>query len=170
MVVKLPAVAVNEALVLDAATVTEAGAASNGVLVLNETTAPPVGAGAFSATVQVVVAFGPRVAGVQDIELTEREALGLTLTLPAIPANARELPPGVAPNVLVTPIELVPTAVGERMTVTVATVPFWTTVEFMPARMHWVNPVESEIQVRLLPAAVAADPVVSDIVEINVLS
>lgn len=69
-VVKLPAVALNDAVVAEPATVTEAGTVRTAFVLLNCTAAPPFGAALLNVTVQVLVADGPRLPGAQLRELT----------------------------------------------------------------------------------------------------
>ena len=63
----VPAAAVNVAVVFPAPTVTEAGTVSAAASSDRDTTAPPV---FDTVTVQVALAFGPRLAGVQFSPLT----------------------------------------------------------------------------------------------------
>jgi hypothetical protein len=68
------AVAVKEALVVPAATVTEAGIVSRVLLLARVTAAPPGSAGWVVATVQLLVALWPRLAGVHATEDTSTGA------------------------------------------------------------------------------------------------
>ena len=62
----VPAVAVNVVVALPAATETEAGTVSNGLLLARVTTAPPAGAACDRANVQVDAAPVLKLAGAQD--------------------------------------------------------------------------------------------------------
>lgn len=66
-----PAVALNDAVVAPAVTVTDAGTTISGFPLDSETAAPPAGAAFVRVTVQLVVAFELTLAGVQLNELTE---------------------------------------------------------------------------------------------------
>lgn len=66
----VPAVAVNEAVVAAAATVTDAGTVNPPLLLESETAAPPAGAACDSVTVQLEVALLTRLVGAQTNELT----------------------------------------------------------------------------------------------------
>ena len=69
MLVTDPAVAPKLAALAPAATVTDAGTGTVGLLLESETSAPPPGAGAESVTVHVVFAPVPKVVGAQETEL-----------------------------------------------------------------------------------------------------
>ena len=66
----MPAVAVKVPEILPAATVTEAGAERAALPLLNATAAPPDAATLVSVTVQVLLAAGPRLAGLHVSEAT----------------------------------------------------------------------------------------------------
>ena len=74
-------VALNAAVVALAATMTEVGTVSVGLLFANETLAPPAGAGCVKVTVQELEAFGPRLAGLQDNDDINTGATRLTVEL-----------------------------------------------------------------------------------------
>ena len=74
-------VALNVAVVALAATVTDAGTVSVALLLDRVTLAAPVGAGWVSVTVQVLEAFGPRLAGLQDNDDINTGATRLTVEL-----------------------------------------------------------------------------------------
>jgi hypothetical protein len=63
------------------AMVTEAGAVSVALVLVRVTAAPPEGAGWVRVTVQMLEAFGPRVAGLQTSEETSTGATRLMITL-----------------------------------------------------------------------------------------
>ena len=63
-------VALKVAEVAAAATVTDAGTVSVGLVLVRVTAAPPVGAALVRVTVQVLEALGPRLAGLQASEET----------------------------------------------------------------------------------------------------
>ncbi len=67
-------VALKVAVIAAAATVTEAGAVRVALVLVRVTRAPPVGAAWVRVTVQVLEAFGPRLAGLQASEETSTEA------------------------------------------------------------------------------------------------
>ena len=72
-------VALKVAVVVAAATLTVAGTARVVLLLASATEAPPVGAGWVRVTVQVLVAFGPRLVGEQASEETSTGATRLML-------------------------------------------------------------------------------------------
>jgi len=74
-------VALKVAAVAAAATVTEAGADRTELLFDRLTVAPPVGAGWVRVTVQVLDAFGPRLAGLHESEETNTDATRLTVAV-----------------------------------------------------------------------------------------
>jgi len=121
-----PAVAEKIAVVLPAATVTEAGTVNAAALLDSVTATPPAGAGAPSEAAHVDDPPGLRDAGAQLSALREGSGGGAGTTMPS------RFPPGSAPNMLVTLIaELV--APDASVTLTTATTPFCITVVFMPA-------------------------------------
>lgn len=75
LLVIVPAVAVNVALVAAELTVTDAGTPKELLLLASETAAPPLGAACDRVTVQVLVTPVPMVAGAHASELT---AVGAT--------------------------------------------------------------------------------------------
>ena len=74
-------VALNVAVVAPAATVTEAGTVSEELVLASAILAPPVGADWVKVTVQVVEAFGPRLAGLHESEETSTGAARVTVEL-----------------------------------------------------------------------------------------
>ena len=74
-------VALNVDVVALAATVTDAGTVSVGLVFDRVTLAPPVGAGCVKVTVQELEAFGPRLAGLQDNDDINTGATRLTVEL-----------------------------------------------------------------------------------------
>ena len=81
VVVKLPAVALNVFEADPAGTVTELGTVKIGFVFVRLTTAPPVGAVLVRVTVQVLVALGFRLPGLQDSDEINTDAARLTLVL-----------------------------------------------------------------------------------------
>ena len=80
-----PVVALNVADVVAAATVTEVGSDSAGLVSLSVTLAPPAGAAFVSVTVQVLDALGPRLAGLHDSDDTNTGATSVTVALAELP-------------------------------------------------------------------------------------
>ena len=78
-------VALKLAEVADAATVTDAGTESAELLLERVTAAPPAGAGCDRVTVQVLEAFGPRLAGLQAREETRTGATRLMAEFAELP-------------------------------------------------------------------------------------
>jgi len=74
-------VALNVALVALAATVTDAGTASEELVLESAILAPPAGAGRVKVTLQVLDEFGPRLAGLHESEETSTGATKLTVEL-----------------------------------------------------------------------------------------
>ena len=74
MLARAAVVALKVAVIAAAATVTEAGAVRVALVLVRVTRAPPVGAAWVRVTVQVLEAFGPRLAGLQASEETSTEA------------------------------------------------------------------------------------------------
>jgi hypothetical protein len=72
-------VALNVPVVAAAATVTDAGTVSVGLVLIRVTLAPPAGAALVSVTVQVLDALGPRLAGLHESDDTSTGATRLTV-------------------------------------------------------------------------------------------
>ena len=153
---KLPAVAVNAAVVPPAATATDAGTPSVGLLLASEMAEPPAGAAALRVIVQLEVLLGERLDGVQVKDVIEVVKL-LTLMVAPVPLAGRLLPLGDAATGLVTPIQTIPNAPGESVMVTVATIPFCMKVEFNPVSKQVSAPL-APAQAMDFPAAAAAGP------------
>jgi len=71
----------NVAVVALAATVTDAGTASEELVLDSAILAPPAGAGRVKVTLHAVEAFGPRLAGLHESEETNTGATKLTVEL-----------------------------------------------------------------------------------------
>jgi hypothetical protein len=78
-------VALNDADLAAAATITEAGTVSAELLFDRVTLAPPVGAPWVKVTVHVLEAFGPRFVGLQVSEDTKTGATSVTVVLDELP-------------------------------------------------------------------------------------
>jgi len=78
-------VPLNVAVVALDATVTEEGTVRTELLLVKVTEAPPLGAGWVSATVHVVDALDPRLAGVHNTDETRTEAARFTVVLAELP-------------------------------------------------------------------------------------
>ena len=78
-------VALNVADVAAAATVTDAGTASVGLVFVSATVLPPAGAAWFSVTVQLLVLLGPRVVGLHASAVTTVGATRLMVTWELLP-------------------------------------------------------------------------------------
>jgi hypothetical protein len=153
------AVAVKVALAAPAATVTDAGTVTFALLLESATAKPPAGAGAVSATEQLVVAGGVSEAElhVSPLSALVAAACEIETELP-LPMTNAEVP------VVETPMgelsrmdEKVLSVVGETVNVAVAITPLAIVLAFMPvSRQVYEPPVpahESD-----LPAAVASGP------------
>ena len=81
MLARAAVVALKVAVRAAAATVTDAGAVSVALVLVRVTRAPPVGAALVKLTVQVLEAFGPRVAGRQASEETSTGAIRLMVAV-----------------------------------------------------------------------------------------
>jgi hypothetical protein len=77
----VPVAALKVAEVAAAATVTDAGTVSVALVLVRVTAAPPVGAACVRVTVQVLEAFGPRLAGLQTSEETSTDAVRVMVAL-----------------------------------------------------------------------------------------
>jgi len=122
LLLMVPAVALNVAVVAADATVTDAGTVNAVVLLLNTTAAPPAGAGPFRVTVQVEVVELFSEVGAQDTEVT----VGRTappVTVPPVAESTIPFPDGADARLLITPIAVLlsPAAI---VRFTTATVPF----------------------------------------------
>jgi hypothetical protein len=76
-----PVVALNVAVVAAAATVTEAGTVSVGLVLVSVTIAPPVGAALVRVTVQTLEEFRPRLVGLQASDDISTGAVRLIVAL-----------------------------------------------------------------------------------------
>jgi len=79
LLLMIAVVALKVAVVAAAATVTDAGTLRVELVFDNVTLAPPLGAGCVRVTVQVLEAFGPRVAGLHASEDSSTGATKLTV-------------------------------------------------------------------------------------------
>jgi hypothetical protein len=137
LVIVLDAVAMNFAVVVPAATVTEAGTVSEVLLLDSATLDPPVGAAEFRVTVQLEEAPGIRLPGLHVIdEKGETE----TETVAPVPATDITLPVGSTPIGLAMVIAVVP-AVGASVSCTVAATPEAIVFVFDPVRTQVNKPV-----------------------------
>jgi hypothetical protein len=152
-------VAVNEAEEFPAATVTEAGTVSAGDELVSATTAPPLGAAAFSTTVQADDDTPrPSDAG------AHATALGLALAVPAdaatppVPLIAKGCPVTEAPNAPLTPIAALDVE-DASPTWSVATTPLPMLFALSPERMHVKRPTLEPQAIALLAATALAPAV-----------
>ena len=81
LLLMLPVVTENVAVVAEAATVTELGTVRVVLEFVRLTAAPPLGAGWVKVTVQVLEAFGPRLVGLHDTEEISTGAAKVTAVL-----------------------------------------------------------------------------------------
>jgi hypothetical protein len=128
----VPAVAVKVAVLVPAATVTEAGTGSSPVLLERATVAPPADAGWFSVTVQVDVAPVLSEVGLQE---SAAKVGNGTVTVAPVPVTEIGPPAGVAAKRLEIPTGVV-RAAFVIVTVITATTPFCIVLSFIPARTH----------------------------------
>jgi len=128
LLVIVPAVAVNVAVVLPAPTVTEAGTVNDATLSDSATVAPP----AFD-TVTVHVDDPPelRDAGAQLSALRVGGGGGATVTITPTPFMGSGPPPALTPNVSIALIAVLATP-DAILTLTTATTPSWITLVFKP--------------------------------------
>jgi hypothetical protein len=129
------AVALKEALVAPAETVTEGGILRFALLSLSATVVLE-GAGWLTVTVQLVVVGVLKAVGLQVSEFKLKGSPPVTVMVPPVPVVGMALPAIEAPNVFVMEIEVLLVTVGERVTVTMATTPFETTFELIPVSRH----------------------------------
>ncbi len=142
LVVMVPAVAVNVALVAPAGTVTDAGTVVSGLLLESVATIPPVGAAWLRVTVQVEEPAVVSAAGLQFrlLMLTGTP----TVMLPPVALEAMLVPVDDAAETADTLIGIVPDALADRVTLIVASVPFWIVLAFNPLTMHVTVPLPVE--------------------------
>ena len=128
LVVKTPAVAMKEAELAPADTFTDAGTVSSGLLSESVTVAPEE-AGWLKLTVQEVKAPEATVAGLQlsDVKVGSPPIV----IVPPVAVVGIALAEAEAPSALVTPM-VVPDEVGDNVTVSNATTPFWIRFPFSP--------------------------------------
>jgi hypothetical protein len=132
LLVMLPAVTVNKAVVAPEATVTEVGVESSGLLSESDTAVPPVEELWLNVTVQDALPPVVRIPGVHDKEL--RVAAPIPpgpVTVPPVAATESAVPAGDATLTLLTPteVEATPEAI---VRFTVATTPLAMAAEFKP--------------------------------------
>jgi len=153
-------VAMNVAVVADAATVTEDGTVRVVFVLLNVTTAPPVGAALVSVTVQVELPELLKVAGEQAKEETPVEVVA-PVTVPLATETAIDLPP-LADAALLVMLIAVLVAPDATVRFAVATVPFAIMAAFKPEATQLYLPVPAK-HTNVLPAAVRAAPPLTEI-------
>ncbi|HUI77444.1 MAG TPA: hypothetical protein VLY24_05995 [Bryobacteraceae bacterium] len=153
----VPAVAVKLALLLPAATVTDAGTVKLVEFELRVTVAPPVPAGLLKLTVQVEDPAELNDAG-QDRELTV-VAAPETVIVPPVLETATDEPAREAPMALVRLIAAV-VAPLVKVAVTTATTPLEIILALMPAATH-IYAAAPPVHEMDLPAAVAAAPAIT---------
>jgi hypothetical protein len=119
----VPAVAVNVAVVAAAATVTDGGTVSRGLLLEMATAVPPAGAAPLNVTVQLAVAEPAMLVGRHDTEVRAVDGGPPPVTTPPVGESVIAVPEPEAPRVLLSPIVVLvkPDAI---VRFTVATVPF----------------------------------------------
>lgn len=155
LLVIVPAVAVNVPVVTPAATVAEAGTVSSPLLLDKVTIAPPVGAAWLRVTVHVEE---PPVLSDAGLQVRLLILAGTpTVMVPPVAVAAMLVAVDDAADTAVTLIGTVPDALADRVTLIVASVPFWIVLAFNPLIMHVTVPLPVE-HVIVLDAAVAALP------------
>lgn len=85
LLLMVPVVAVNVAVVAVAATIVEAGTVRVALLLASVIVAPPVGAGCDSVTVQMLDEFCPKLAGLHDREETDTVGARVTVDVAEVP-------------------------------------------------------------------------------------
>jgi hypothetical protein len=148
-------VAVNVAVVADAATVTDAGTVSAALFDDRATADPPDGAAPLRVTVQVEVAPDVNVPGLHCTPETPID--WATVIAAPVPVNDSAFPVGSVALKLPIPIGTDPLGAADRVTVSVATTPFGIVAAFMPDPRQMIEPVPL-MQVRDFPAPVSAGP------------
>ena len=159
MLVNVAVVALNVAELPNAATVTDDGTVRVELLFVRATLAPPGGAAPLSVTLHVELLELPKLAGLQDKELTLGNAP--LVTVPPVEESAISSPEGDAARLLLIAIEVMvkPT---DMVRFTTATVPFEMIPEFMPDTTQVYVPKPGK-QFKLLEALLDAAPAVAEI-------
>ena len=122
------AVALKVPVVAAAATVTDAGVVSSGLLLDTETAVPPAGATLVRVTVQPLIAPEARLEGLQP---SEDKPGGVSVIVLPVPVVGTLDPAGEEPDVSDSPTLVVPAA-GAIVMLAVATIPSAIAVAFMP--------------------------------------
>lgn len=146
------AVALKVAVVAPAVTVAEAGTVSKALLLESATTEPPVGAAVFRVTVQLAMALGFRLPGVQ----VSAEMLG-TVMIPLAPAETDSPSPIALTPVRLVIATVVVVALAASVSWTLPTTPDAIALVFDPVSRQVNTPVV-DAQEMVLLAAVAAEP------------
>ena len=155
-----PAVAVKEAVVEAAGTVTEAATGRRGLLLARATMEPPEGADPLNVTTQLVVLELANVVGVQVRLLSVGAALAGPVTTPPLPVSTSVLPVSEEAAIFKT-LNDVLTALGATVIFTNATTPLLSVFLFRPDNMQVCIP-DAATQLRVFPAATATGPAVAD--------
>jgi len=129
--VNWPAVAVNVPVFEPAGTVREAGESVTLPVDPSVTAAPPDPAATLRVTVQVVIAPGPSIVGLQTVDVIVGSAAATTME-PPVPVIVTAFPAGSDPNELLTAMLVV----AETFAATLATIPLPMAVAFMPLAMQ----------------------------------
>jgi hypothetical protein len=158
------AVAVKVAVVAPAATVTDGGTVSSVLLLAILTVVPPEDAACARVSVQVLAPPPVRLKGEHTIDEIETD---VTVIVPPEDVKPTLLPFGSAPTALVNCIAFV-VALAASVALTYATVPEPRAVASIPERTQVTVPLADE-QSRVLPAEVAAGPVVTVSADITVV-
>jgi len=156
--VTVPAVAVKEAVVAAAATVTLAGTVKLTLLLVKATVEPPVGAGALKVTLQALVPGPVNEAGLQVRPVTVTG--GGTFTTPPVAEVAIDIAVEDAEDAFMTWIGLLRLEPEERTKLAVTTTPFGIVLAFRPLNRQVYEPFVPK-QVRDLDAPVALGPAVT---------
>ena len=142
MLVIVPAFAVNVALIDPAGTVTDDGTVISALLLESVATVPPVGAAWLRVTVQVEE---PPVVSDEGLQFRLLIPTGTpTVMLPPVALEAMLVPVDDAADTALTLIGTVPDALADRVTLIVASVPFWIVLAFNPLTMHVTVPLPVE--------------------------
>jgi hypothetical protein len=158
----LPAVALKVAVVEPAGTVTvDVRPGSRALLLNSEIAVPPAGAAWLRFTVQVALVPEVKLAALQDKEVSVGTEGPGPETVPPVAETANEEPEPDAATVFPNPIGVLVTPAA-IIRFTIATVPFWIGVLFMPQAKQVYTP-ELAVQLSVLPALLAEDPALAEI-------